>query len=152
MKIYIVFFKDYLKHPLSNIKAKILNSSVITSKCSVIFDKSLFVLDRHRFRINIYEENRQQFQKQFHGLQLVLNNDQLRDTIETQNISSKKCFNRKFYINLQVSFNLKYNHGSWANMQILACKICQKLLLMLMNQNFFFYLCINLGRTDTILG
>lgn len=23
---------------------------------------------------------------------------------------------------------------------------------MLMNQNFFFYLCINLGRTDTILG
>lgn len=37
-------------------------------------------------------------------------------------------------------------------MQILACKICQKLLLMLMNQNFFFYLCINLGRTDTILG
>lgn len=44
IKIYIVFFKDYLKYPLSNIKAKILNSSVITSKSSVIFYKSLIVL------------------------------------------------------------------------------------------------------------
>lgn len=70
--------------------------------------------------------------------------------METNSISCKKCFNQTFYTNLQVSFNFKNTTmAAGANMQILACKICHKLMICWWTKIYFdFNLCIKIGRAS----